>query len=69
MSWWEIFKEVASKGLRTVNDEINATAPQPLRSQAGEAQPENPWTHTRAGFEKYHPAYYAQDAQPTAKVA
>lgn len=52
----EILREIWDKGLRNINDEINATAP--LYQVKTDEAPTNSTEHVRPGFEKYHPAFY-----------
>jgi acetone carboxylase gamma subunit len=59
MSWLEIFREVASKGLRAVNEEINASAPKmPVVHDQPDLSNVYPLRHTREGYEQFHPAFY-----------
>lgn len=52
----EIISEIFSKGLRSMNAEINEGVQGPNNETAGASS--DPLKYTRPGFEKFHPAFY-----------
>lgn len=58
MRFTEIIAEIFQKGLRGVNDEINAAVHFDRAANDRPDDTQDPLRHVRPGFERWHPAHY-----------